>query len=156
MDLYSYLKRLFEYDDWANLEVVTLLQSTPYAPHKALRLMAHIVGTEFVWLARLQGQPDPAVWPEWNIAQIARERNRLAATVKDYLRSVTPERLGEQVSYTNTKGERWANSIADILMHVSMHSAYHRGQVAMTLRDSGIAPAYTDFIQAVRSQKIHE
>lgn len=40
--------------------------------------------------------------------------------------------------------------MADILTHVLMHSAYHRGQIASHMRANGKTPAYTDFIHAVR------
>jgi uncharacterized damage-inducible protein DinB len=59
------------------------------------------------------------------------------------------------VTYKNTKGEPWTNSVEDILTHVIMHSAYHRGQIAADMRASGHTPAYTDFIHAVR-QKLLE
>jgi uncharacterized damage-inducible protein DinB len=36
------------------------------------------------------------------------------------------------------------------LIHVLFHSAYHRGQIALQMRASGLTPAYTDFIHAVR------
>ena len=39
----------------------------------------------------------------------------------------------------------------DILTHVTMHSAYHRGQIAADVRVAGFTPAYTDFIHAVRT-----
>ena len=35
-------------------------------------------------------------------------------------------------------------------MHVLMHSAYHRGQIAADMRAAGLTPAYTDFIHSVR------
>jgi uncharacterized damage-inducible protein DinB len=35
-------------------------------------------------------------------------------------------------------------------MHVIMHSVYHRGQIAASMRDSGLIPASTDFIFAIR------
>ena len=38
----------------------------------------------------------------------------------------------------------------DVLTHVILHSAYHRGQVALAMRAAGMEPAYTDFIHAVR------
>ena len=38
----------------------------------------------------------------------------------------------------------------DILTHVLLHSAYHRGQIASQVRAGGEQPAYTDFIHAVR------
>jgi uncharacterized damage-inducible protein DinB len=31
-----------------------------------------------------------------------------------------------------------------------LHSAYHRGQIAFQMRQTGHAPAYTDFIHGVR------
>lgn len=156
MDLHSYLKRLFEYDDWANREVVTSLQKLPYAPHKAVRLMAHVVAVEYVWLARLKGQADPAVWPEWTVAEISRQREALPNIVAEYFKSEAAGNFETAISYANTKGERWTNSVGDILMHIVMHSTYHRGQVATVLRDTGIAPPYTDYIQAVRTQQIEE
>ena len=85
MELHSYLKRLFDYDDWANLEVISALQALPYAPHKAVRLMAHVVAVEFVWLARLKGENDPAVWPEWNLQEIAERREEIARKLEEYL-----------------------------------------------------------------------
>jgi len=36
------------------------------------------------------------------------------------------------------------------LTHVIMHSAYHRGQIALEMRAAGMEPAHTDFIHAVR------
>jgi uncharacterized damage-inducible protein DinB len=54
------------------------------------------------------------------------------------------------ISYKNTKGEPWTDTVQDILTHVLMHSAYHRGQIASQMRASGQTPAYTDFIHAVR------
>jgi uncharacterized damage-inducible protein DinB len=36
------------------------------------------------------------------------------------------------------------------LLHVFLHSAYHRGQVSLMVRRSGGVPAPTDFIAFVR------
>lgn len=156
MDLHSYLKRLFGYDDWANREVIGSLQALPYAPHKAVRLMAHVVAVEFVWLARLKGQADPVVWPDWTLPEIAQQQPAIAQQIVDYLQATTADQLANELDYKNTKGESWKNSVGDILMHVVMHSTYHRGQIAVVLRDTGVTPPYTDYIQAVRTQRIEE
>lgn len=156
MEVLAHLRRLFHYDDWANREVLRSLQELPHSPLKAARLMAHIVAVEYLWLARLKREPSPVVWPEWTIAQTTQQQLALPTVVDEYFSSLSPARLEETVEYTNSKGERWTNTVADILMHIAMHSAYHRGQIAMVLRDAGIAPPYTDFIQAVRGQNIRE
>ena len=36
------------------------------------------------------------------------------------------------------------------LLHVVMHGAYHRGQIAAAIRAAGGEPAYTDFIHCIR------
>jgi uncharacterized damage-inducible protein DinB len=40
--------------------------------------------------------------------------------------------------------------VEEILTHLVIHSAYHRGQIASDLRAAGQEPAYTDYIHAVR------
>ena len=58
--------------------------------------------------------------------------------------------LTAQASYQNSKGEKFSSRQADILMHVVMHGAYHRGQIAAAIRAAGSEPAYTDFIHCIR------
>jgi uncharacterized damage-inducible protein DinB len=58
--------------------------------------------------------------------------------------------LDRPVRYTNSKGEPWTSTVEDILTHLVIHSAYHRGQIASDLRNAGQKPAYTDYIHAVR------
>lgn len=156
MDLLAYFKKQFNYDDWANREVIGALQALAYAPHKAVRLMAHVVAVEFVWLARLERMTDPAVWPEWNLQQIVEHQKEIAPRLQAYLSTLSAEKLASELEYKNTKGQLWKNSVADILTHTVMHSAYHRGQIAMVLRDTGVAPPYTDYIQAVRTHSFEE
>ena len=50
----------------------------------------------------------------------------------------------------NSKGEPYTSSVEDILTHVVFHGAYHRGQIAAKMRESGLEPAYTDYIHAIR------
>jgi len=95
-----------------------------------------------------------AVWPEFTIEQCAAQINELALLWREHLGMLSPTRLAEQVTYKNSKGEPWTNSVEDILTHVLLHSAYHRGQIATQVRAGGDAPAYTDFIHAVRQRQI--
>lgn len=63
---------------------------------------------------------------------------------------IPASQLSQAVSYKNSKGELWTSTVQDVLTHVLMHSAYHRGQIASQMRANGQTPAYTDFIHAVR------
>jgi uncharacterized damage-inducible protein DinB len=60
--------------------------------------------------------------------------------------------LDTLVEYTNTKGEKFANTRQDILLHVVNHSTYHRGQIASALKHAGIDPPTTDYIFYKRSR----
>lgn len=155
MELLAYLKRLYNYDHWANREVARALQAAPQVAPRSVRLLAHVVGTEWTWRSRILPESKKmAVWPQLTVEEIGREIEELRAAWESYLAALTPERLTLTGSYTNSKGEHFSNQIGDILMHVVMHSAYHRGQIAADMRASSLEPVYTDFIHAVRQAKV--
>jgi uncharacterized damage-inducible protein DinB len=142
----QHLQRLFNYDEWANLEVLRVLRSS--STEKSQKLLGHILSAERLWLERLQQKPpSQAVWPELPLEQCEKEIKGLAAEWKRRLRTAD---LDRQVNYKNTKGEPWTSREEDILLHVITHSTYHRGQIAADLRAAGVQPAYTDFIHGVR------
>ena len=147
----DHLRRLFEWDVWANRETLRSLERAAGPPEKALQRMAHVVGTEWLWLSRLREERSPlAVWPALALPECGRELERLAAAWKKDLSRMSEASLSRRVSYVNSKGEIWENGAGDILMHAVLHSNYHRGQIASDLRAAGFEPAYTDFIEAVR------
>lgn len=155
MEFFDYLRRLFAYDDWANHETLRSMRAADTPPSRSLKLMAHVLGTEYVWLSRIQQQPSPvAVWPDLGLADCDDHATHLAGLWSNYLESTSAERISRTVNYKNSKGESWSNSIQDILMHVVMHSAYHRGQIAADMRAAGYTPAYTDFIHGVRQKLV--
>jgi uncharacterized damage-inducible protein DinB len=147
----DHLRRLLHYDQWANAETLRNLREDAGAPPSAVRWMAHIIGAEFVWLARLREEaPSVPVWPEFDLDACAARLEELESAWAHWLGALDAESLGEGVGYRNTKGEFWTNTMDDVLTHVIVHSAYHRGQIASAVRAGGAAPAYTDFIHAVR------
>lgn len=114
--------------------------------------MGHIVGAETLWHARLTGARAPlAVWPDLAPGQVETWVADLDGMWTRYLEGA---RLEESVSYTNTKGDAFSSTVEDVLTHVVMHSAYHRGQIAADVRAAGHEPAYTDFIHATRTGRI--
>lgn len=151
MDLLASLRRQLHYDAWAHREVLTALAGAASPPEKALRWFAHILAAERLWLARIRGEPSKvAVWPEPDLDRSRGEVEELEGLWKSYLETLTPEGLGAEIVYVNSKGEPWRSRVEDVLQHVVIHSAYHRGQIAAALREAGISPAYTDFIHAAR------
>ena len=149
------LRRLFAHDDWANGEALISLRACGEPPPRALAWIAHIAAAERLWLVRLREEKTPViVWPSLALSESESEFRRLRAEWEELLGTLAPETLAREVSYVNSKGEPWTSSFEDILLHVPLHSTYHRGQIAAELRASGREPAYTDFIHAARQHLI--
>jgi len=155
MTLLAHLRRLFMYDDWANREAARALAAARHQTERSCQLLAHIIATEWVWRSRILGEPQPvAVWPDWDIAESARQAARLRGTWSEDFRGLDEAALERPVTYINTAGQQFSSSVADILTHVVMHSAYHRGQIASAMRAAGDESVYTDFIHAVRQGRL--
>ncbi len=116
-----------------------------------MHLLAHILSAERLWLERIRNQPQSLpVWPDFTFEQCGAQIAGLDLLWREFLAHLPPAGLSEKVTYKNSKGEPWTSTVEDILTHVVLHSAYHRGQIASQVRDGGEQPAYTDFIHAVR------
>jgi uncharacterized damage-inducible protein DinB len=146
-----HFERLFAYDEWANREVVTQMKGGAPSP-RTLRLMNHVVAAELVWLARLERQsPQLPVWPDLTLAECEAQVRALPSKWRDWFADLEPSDLDATIDYVNTKGAKFTSRVDDVLTHVTLHSAYHRGQIAADVRAGGKEPAYTDFIHCARS-----
>jgi uncharacterized damage-inducible protein DinB len=159
MDIKDFL-RMFDYDSWANRECLAAMRADPSPSSDAsvntIGRMAHILSAQKLWLERiLQQRQSMPVWPSATIEDCTALADEMSSAWRNYLTQLAaqppPGSLDAKVEYRNSKGEPWSSRVEDILTHVLFHSAYHRGQIASQMRSSGIEPAYTDFIHAVRS-----
>ncbi|HZS46903.1 MAG TPA: DinB family protein [Blastocatellia bacterium] len=151
MELLQYLKKLFRYNAWANKETVSSIRTGNPSATNSLRIMNHIAGAEQLWFSRLKQEKNPlAVWPDLNLEECEKFSEDVARLWSDYLSKISVSDLTRSIRYVNSKNQEWSSNVEDILMHVVMHSAYHRGQIATDLRQNGSVPAYTDFIHSVR------
>ncbi len=158
VDIKDFL-RMFAYDYWANRECLAAMRAAGSVSPDTVGRMAHILSAQKLWLERIlkQRQSMP-VWPGSTIEDCMALADEVSSAWRRYLMQLTsqlgtqlpPASLDDQVEYRNSKGEPWSSRVEDVLTHVLFHSAYHRGQIALQMRASGVEPAYTDFIHAVR------
>jgi len=142
--------RMFAYDHWANGECLRAMGRGGVASGTVGR-MAHILSAEKLWLERIRGERQSMpVWPSSTVEDCIALADEMGSAWRNYLSEVAPGGLEETIEYRNSKGEAWSSRVEDVLTHVLMHSAYHRGQIALEMRAGGMEPAYTDFIHAVR------
>jgi uncharacterized damage-inducible protein DinB len=155
MELIDHFRRQFAYDEWANREVLRTLRASGKAHARAVQLLAHILSAGRLWHERLLAQPQSLpVWPEFDLEQCEAQVADVGRLWREYLRPLSIAGLEQNLSYKNSKGEPWSSTVRDILTHVLMHGAYHRGQIATSMRAGGSTPAFTDFIHAVRQGMI--
>jgi len=143
--------RMFAYDHWANRECLRAMGAPGSVSSSTVGRVAHILAAERLWLERISRQPQSTpVWPTSTLEQCLVLADEMGSAWREYLHKLPAGGLEEKLEYRNSKGEPWSSRVEDILMHVLMHSAYHRGQIALEMRAAGMDPAYTDFIHAVR------
>lgn len=145
------IRQLFAHTAWADARLVEALSTQAGAPPEAVTELAHILGADEIWLARLEGRL--ARVPVWPIVTAVALQG-LAAMVhegyRSYLAALDDRGIGQIVWYTNSAGKAFENTIQDILLHVALHAQYHRGKVNLMLRQAGLEPAAADYIAFIR------
>jgi uncharacterized damage-inducible protein DinB len=129
---------------WADRRLMERLKAAPAArTARAVRLFAHVLAAERVWLLRLRGE-DSGVQPVWPDASFE-ELEPMAAVSREgyarYLEGASEEALEAEIEYRTQRGDPYRTRASDILLHVALHGAYHRGQIAAEIREAGEDPA---------------
>jgi uncharacterized damage-inducible protein DinB len=156
------IKRLYDYNSWANERVLESLQligqedftSNKQASHGSIRgIIAHIAAAEWIWLERWEGSSPVGLLPEseFETLEIATQRLRkIDHDLQRFTNRLTQANLDGRRGYKTTEGKAYSNVLSDMLLHLVNHSSYHRGQIATLLRQSGAVPQSTDFILFIR------
>ena len=148
-------RKLFDYDYWANSETLAGLRTVPGGAEKPRKTFNHVIGAQRVWLVRFENPAPPSVqpWPDLALEECQSAIEELRGRWKDLLDNLTPEKLAGDLVYQTLSGSEYRTPIQDVLMHLILHSAYHRGQAAVAVREAGGKPAPTDYVVYVRSSK---
>jgi len=158
------IRLLYEYDRWANDRVIQHVSAlTPDQFRRDLGgafrsvrdALVHIAAGEWVWLQYWKADPygvsyvsdlqkrrdqlfAPVLYPTIAAVEVkwrAVEREQIA-----FVESVTDEGLTKLLPFRTTHV-----SLAHLMQHVANHSTYHRGQIALMMRQLNAEPIATDF-----------
>jgi uncharacterized damage-inducible protein DinB len=158
------IQLLYEYDRWANNRVllaVSALNDEQFTrdlggSFRSVRdTLVHIIAGEWGWLVYWKA-PDPSAA---FVTDLMKRRETLfhteafpnAAAVQakwaeveqeqaKFVNGVTNESLGRMLPFRATQA-----SLAHLMQHLANHSTYHRGQVALMMRQLDAEPMATDF-----------
>lgn len=112
-------------------------------------LLMHIVEVEDVWInERLQAKSVPEYNSDDFMAPFALfdRWETVRGATRAFLESLTPEKLQQPVTATLRDGSTRQATVEKILLHVFLHEAHHRGQVAQALRRRGFDPPDFDLV----------
>lgn len=143
----SLLSRMFAHMAWADNRTLQSLRNMENPPSQALDLLAHILSAEHVWMCRIQGTESAhPIWPTLSLEACATLANENHLAYRALVDDVSDGSETRMITYRNSSGVEFQNSLEDILLHIAEHGAYHRGQVALLNRSSGGNAISTDYI----------
>jgi uncharacterized damage-inducible protein DinB len=152
------------YEYWANqrlLEVVLNLSEEQQQREvessfsSVYRTCLHVWDASTIWWQRVH-KAEQIVVPSLSFhPTITDVNNGLLAQNKqwiDWVNAATEETFETMLSYKTMKGDPFTQPVKDIILHLSNHGTYHRGQLVTQLRQvgAGNVPA-TDYILFARS-----
>jgi uncharacterized damage-inducible protein DinB len=158
------IQLLYEYDRWANnrvLQVVSALSAEQFThdlggSFRSVRdTLVHIIGGEWIWLAywkepshssmlladlrkRRDALFNPDAFP--NVAAVQSKWAEVEKEQAEFVTRVTNESLEKMLPFRTTQIR-----LAHLMQHLANHSTYHRGQVALMMRQLDAEPLATDF-----------
>ncbi|MFJ5762091.1 DinB family protein [Neobacillus sp. NPDC093182] len=141
------IQSMFKHLHWANQRILETLQNSE-ENKQANNLFSHTLHAENVWYTRLKGADSShlPIWAEVSLESCVEMVNQNHHNYAEFLSMLSNIDLDQLVSYKNSKGTEFQDSIRDILTHVALHGQYHRGQINQLLRASDLEPINVDFI----------
>ncbi|MEH7307839.1 DinB family protein [Neobacillus drentensis] len=142
------IRNMYEHLNWSNQRILETLQNMDVENKQVNNLFSHILFAEQVWFTRLKGSDtsELPIWAEVSLETCVALANQNNQHFKEFLSGLTNHALEQIVSYRNSKGIEFNNSVRDILTHVTIHGQYHRGQINLLLRANETEPVNVDFI----------
>jgi uncharacterized damage-inducible protein DinB len=166
------IQLLYEYDRWANnrvMQAVSALSAEQFTrdlrgSFRSVRdTLVHIIAGEWGWLAywkepspsstfltdlraRRDALFNPAVFPD--VAAVQLKWLAVEKVQVEFVNRLTDESLEKMVPFRTTQIR-----LAHLMQHLANHSTYHRGQIALMMRQLDAAPLATDFHVFLVSQK---
>lgn len=142
----DFFLKWYQYNAWANRRIIGALEQQAVTDEKILSIFAHLVSANFIWLNRFKDLPksEYKLWGTYSLKELRLMVEEADRQWMDYVDS--EEYKGRLLKYRNYTDNYFENEIEQIMIHLVNHGSYHRGQVALLMREKGYEPVNTDYI----------
>lgn len=153
MKTLEHLRELFNYNDWANRRIIVALKESQ--SEQSRKILAHLLITEAEYFERLYGKDSTGFdfWKDLSLEECGDLARETAERFEKLLRRFEEEGLDLQAAYKTSEGVSCENTFRELLTHVLFHSAIHRGNIILKIREEGFTPPKTDYIIYLRETK---
>src|SRR5688500_5440772 len=118
MNTIEYLRNLYEYDDWANRRILTVLKA--HNSERCRQIFAHMLTTKQEYFERLYGKDSTGFdfWPDLSLDECGELSRDTKERFEQLLIKFNDEGLGMKAAYRTSEGVPQTNTFREILTHV--------------------------------------
>ncbi|MBV9600811.1 MAG: DinB family protein [Chloroflexi bacterium] len=164
MDALDLIRAAYDYNDWANRQVIAAVEAVGPAQFRASygassfdslgNTLAHLLVAEMLWLHRWQHGPARMAQPfdeqRIDLAELRAAWRRHQSQLGSFLMALTTRDLAAEVHYQSSAGVQYAQPLWRIILHPVNHGTHHRSEVADMLSRSGARAPWLEMIQFER------
>jgi uncharacterized damage-inducible protein DinB len=158
MDLIDYIQGLYQYDKWANEQVLQaasrltegqIYQQQGHSWGSVHGILLHMMNAEWIWLRRCLGESPGSFYSELDFPTLTALRKYWAeidAEMNTFIIGQCQQSIISEVVYTNTLGNTYQLLRWQILVHVANHNTHHRGELAAMFSAMDISHQEDDWL----------
>lgn len=148
--------KLIAYNTWANRRLtgqITTFSNELFTKEvggsfPSIQLtLTHLLTSDYLWLQRFKGSPIADVPRDWKTDDVDSimhiwlpMQTEMEARVRELSNNPT-----QKIDFITRAGVAYSLPLADLVMHITNHGTYHRGQIVNMIRMLGEKPVNTDF-----------
>jgi uncharacterized damage-inducible protein DinB len=141
------MKSQFLYKRWANSALLNSLSQVdgerfPDQKTAAVRFLNHTLVVDKIFIAHIQGEAhhfssaNTTEMPALN--DLSDSIHQADTWLIDYVSNVESQELDRKIQFVFTDGDPGLMTVGEMLSHLIIHGAYHRGNVGMILVECGL------------------
>lgn len=154
----QYLIETFEYNSWANKQLLKKIALLP-DPSACIRFFSHLINCQYKWLDRISIYPEISKldwWePQYAPEHLEAEWEKSTQHWIQFLQNKTEEELMTPVKWIGIGNAPYTAPLKDIPLQLNYHSIHHRAQMQSIIRQQGLEPDFLDYI-GTKYKKVEE